>query len=128
MIRSVPGRTPRIDPEAYVDPQAAVIGDVTIAAGDGEDTGIADGQRTSGRVGHQIGWVLLVAALLFFHRPFGARISSGENNRLALNSNIPLTSASSRPSPGGRSPPAGGGSTPSSVAMSRWISGRPGWE
>ena len=33
MIRSVPGRTPRIDPEAYVDPQAAVIGDVTIAAG-----------------------------------------------------------------------------------------------
>ena len=33
MIRSVPGRSPRIDPEAYVDPQAAVIGDVTIAAG-----------------------------------------------------------------------------------------------
>jgi carbonic anhydrase/acetyltransferase-like protein (isoleucine patch superfamily) len=33
MIRSLPGRTPRIDPEAYVDPQAAVIGDVTIAAG-----------------------------------------------------------------------------------------------
>ena len=33
MIRSVPGRTPRIDPEAYVDPQAAVIGDVTIGAG-----------------------------------------------------------------------------------------------
>ncbi len=33
MIRAVPGRTPRIDPDAYVDPQAAVIGDVTIAAG-----------------------------------------------------------------------------------------------
>jgi carbonic anhydrase/acetyltransferase-like protein (isoleucine patch superfamily) len=33
MIRSVPGRTPRIDPEAYVDPQAAVIGEVTIGAG-----------------------------------------------------------------------------------------------
>src|SRR5256712_10715115 len=33
MIRDVPGRTPRIDPEAYVDPQAAVIGDVTITAG-----------------------------------------------------------------------------------------------
>src|SRR5882672_10306430 len=33
MIREVPGRTPRIDPEAYVDPQAAVIGDVTIGAG-----------------------------------------------------------------------------------------------
>jgi len=33
MIRSVPGRTPRVDPEAYVDLQAAVIGDVTIGAG-----------------------------------------------------------------------------------------------
>ena len=33
MIREVPGRQPRIDPDAYVDPQAAVIGDVTIAAG-----------------------------------------------------------------------------------------------
>jgi carbonic anhydrase/acetyltransferase-like protein (isoleucine patch superfamily) len=33
MIRSVPGRTPRVDPEAYVDPQAAVIGEVTIGAG-----------------------------------------------------------------------------------------------
>ena len=33
MIRSVPGRTPRVDPDASVDPQAAVIGDVTIGAG-----------------------------------------------------------------------------------------------
>ena len=33
MISEVPGRRPRIDPAAYVDPQAAVIGDVTIAAG-----------------------------------------------------------------------------------------------
>ena len=33
MILEVPGRRPRIDPDAYVDPQAAVIGDVTIAAG-----------------------------------------------------------------------------------------------
>ena len=33
MIREVPGRRPRIDPDAYIDPQAAVIGDVTIAAG-----------------------------------------------------------------------------------------------
>ncbi len=33
MIRSVPGRTPRVDRDAYVDPQAAVIGDVTIGAG-----------------------------------------------------------------------------------------------
>jgi gamma-carbonic anhydrase len=33
LIRSVPGRTPRVDPDAYVDPQAAVIGDVTIGAG-----------------------------------------------------------------------------------------------
>src|SRR5437870_11241000 len=33
MIREVPGSRPRIDPDAYVDPQAAVMGDVTIAAG-----------------------------------------------------------------------------------------------
>jgi carbonic anhydrase/acetyltransferase-like protein (isoleucine patch superfamily) len=33
MIRSVPGRTPRIHPEAYVDPAAQVIGDVLIEAG-----------------------------------------------------------------------------------------------
>ena len=33
MIRSVPGRTPRVHPEAYVDPSAQVIGDVTIDAG-----------------------------------------------------------------------------------------------
>ncbi len=33
MIREVPGRRPRVHPEAYVDPQAAVIGDVTIDAG-----------------------------------------------------------------------------------------------
>src|SRR2546422_4795339 len=33
MIHELPGRRPRIDPDAYVDPQAAVIGDVTIAAG-----------------------------------------------------------------------------------------------
>jgi carbonic anhydrase/acetyltransferase-like protein (isoleucine patch superfamily) len=33
VIRSVPGRTPRVDPDAYVDPQAAVIGNVTIGAG-----------------------------------------------------------------------------------------------
>src|SRR2546427_7529205 len=33
MIHELPGRRPRIDPAAYVDPQAAVIGDVTIAAG-----------------------------------------------------------------------------------------------
>ena len=33
MIRSVPGRTPRVHPEAYVDPAAQVIGDVTIDAG-----------------------------------------------------------------------------------------------
>ena len=33
MIRSVPGRTPRVHPEAYVDPAAQVIGDVTIEAG-----------------------------------------------------------------------------------------------
>jgi len=33
MIRGVPGRTPRVHPEAYVDPAAQVIGDVTIDAG-----------------------------------------------------------------------------------------------
>jgi carbonic anhydrase/acetyltransferase-like protein (isoleucine patch superfamily) len=33
MIRAVPGRTPRVDPDAWVDPAAEVIGDVTIAAG-----------------------------------------------------------------------------------------------
>jgi carbonic anhydrase/acetyltransferase-like protein (isoleucine patch superfamily) len=33
MIRSIPGHTPRIHPDAYVDPQATVIGDVTIEAG-----------------------------------------------------------------------------------------------
>jgi len=33
VIRGVPGRRPRIDPDTYIDPQAAVIGDVTIGAG-----------------------------------------------------------------------------------------------
>ena len=33
MIRGVPGRAPRIHPDAYVDPAAQVIGDVTIEAG-----------------------------------------------------------------------------------------------
>jgi carbonic anhydrase/acetyltransferase-like protein (isoleucine patch superfamily) len=33
MIREVPGRRPRIDPDTDIDPQAAVIGDVTIGAG-----------------------------------------------------------------------------------------------
>jgi len=33
MIRSVPGRTPRVHPGAYVDPAAQVIGDVTIDEG-----------------------------------------------------------------------------------------------
>ena len=33
MIREVPGRRPRIDPDTYIDPQAAVIGDVMIGAG-----------------------------------------------------------------------------------------------
>ncbi|MCI0548744.1 MAG: gamma carbonic anhydrase family protein [Candidatus Rokubacteria bacterium] len=33
MIREVPGRKPRIDPDAYVDLAAQVIGDVTIEAG-----------------------------------------------------------------------------------------------
>jgi gamma-carbonic anhydrase len=32
-IRSVPGRTPRIHPRAYVDPAAQVIGDVVIEEG-----------------------------------------------------------------------------------------------
>lgn len=33
MIRAVPGRTPRVDRDAYVDPTAQVIGDVTIEGG-----------------------------------------------------------------------------------------------
>src|SRR5918999_1020409 len=33
MIRDVPGRRPRIDPDTFIDPQSAVIGDVTIEAG-----------------------------------------------------------------------------------------------
>jgi len=33
MMRSVPGRTPRVHPGAYVDPAAQVIGDVTIDEG-----------------------------------------------------------------------------------------------
>src|SRR6266498_1414174 len=33
MIRSVPGRTPRVHPGAWVDPSAQVIGDVTIDEG-----------------------------------------------------------------------------------------------
>ena len=33
MIRSVPGRAPRVHPDAYVDPAAQVIGDVTIEEG-----------------------------------------------------------------------------------------------
>jgi carbonic anhydrase/acetyltransferase-like protein (isoleucine patch superfamily) len=33
VIREVPGRRPRVHPEAYVDPAAQVIGDVTIEAG-----------------------------------------------------------------------------------------------
>jgi carbonic anhydrase/acetyltransferase-like protein (isoleucine patch superfamily) len=33
MIRAVPGRTPRVHPDAWVDPAAEVIGDVTIEAG-----------------------------------------------------------------------------------------------
>jgi carbonic anhydrase/acetyltransferase-like protein (isoleucine patch superfamily) len=33
MIREVPGRRPRVSPDAYVDPAAQVIGDVTIEAG-----------------------------------------------------------------------------------------------
>jgi len=33
MIREVPGRRPRVSPDAYVDPAAQVIGDVTIEPG-----------------------------------------------------------------------------------------------
>jgi len=33
VIRSVPGRTPRVHPGAYVDPAAQVIGDVELAEG-----------------------------------------------------------------------------------------------
>jgi carbonic anhydrase/acetyltransferase-like protein (isoleucine patch superfamily) len=33
VIRAVPGRTPRVDPHAWVHPAAEVIGDVTIEAG-----------------------------------------------------------------------------------------------
>jgi len=33
MIREVPGRRPRIDPEAYIDPAAEIIGDVIIEGG-----------------------------------------------------------------------------------------------
>lgn len=33
MIREVPGRKPHVDPDAWVDPAAQVIGDVTIEAG-----------------------------------------------------------------------------------------------
>ena len=33
MIREIPGHKPRVHPDAYVDPLAAVIGDVTIDAG-----------------------------------------------------------------------------------------------
>jgi carbonic anhydrase/acetyltransferase-like protein (isoleucine patch superfamily) len=33
VIRSVPGRTPRVHPAAWVDPSAQVIGDVTIEEG-----------------------------------------------------------------------------------------------
>ena len=33
MIRELPGRKPRVDPDAYVDPSAQVIGDVTVEAG-----------------------------------------------------------------------------------------------
>jgi carbonic anhydrase/acetyltransferase-like protein (isoleucine patch superfamily) len=33
VIRAVPGRRPRVDPDAYVDLAAQVIGDVTIEAG-----------------------------------------------------------------------------------------------
>ena len=32
-VRAVPGRTPRIDPDTWIDPAAQVIGDVTIEAG-----------------------------------------------------------------------------------------------
>jgi len=33
MIREIPGKKPRVDPDAYVDPAAEVIGDVIIEAG-----------------------------------------------------------------------------------------------
>jgi carbonic anhydrase/acetyltransferase-like protein (isoleucine patch superfamily) len=33
VIRAVPGRTPRVDPDTWIDPSAQVIGDVTIEAG-----------------------------------------------------------------------------------------------
>lgn len=33
MIRAVPGRTPRVDPDTWIDPSAQVIGDVTIESG-----------------------------------------------------------------------------------------------
>ena len=33
MIRSVPGRTPRIHPDTWIDPAAQVIGDIVIEAG-----------------------------------------------------------------------------------------------
>jgi carbonic anhydrase/acetyltransferase-like protein (isoleucine patch superfamily) len=33
MIRSFEGNTPRIDPSAYIDPMASIIGDVEIGAG-----------------------------------------------------------------------------------------------
>jgi carbonic anhydrase/acetyltransferase-like protein (isoleucine patch superfamily) len=33
VIRAVPGRTPRVHPDTWIDPFAQVIGDVIIAAG-----------------------------------------------------------------------------------------------
>jgi carbonic anhydrase/acetyltransferase-like protein (isoleucine patch superfamily) len=33
VIREVPGRKPRVHPDTYIDPQAAVIGDVIVEAG-----------------------------------------------------------------------------------------------
>ena len=33
MIRSVPGRSPRIHPDTWIDPAAQVIGDVIVEAG-----------------------------------------------------------------------------------------------
>ncbi len=33
MIRPIPGRAPRVDPDTWIDPAAQVIGDVTIEAG-----------------------------------------------------------------------------------------------
>ena len=32
-IRAIPGKVPRVDPDAYVDPAAQVVGAVTIEAG-----------------------------------------------------------------------------------------------